>query len=83
MTAAEIRKAIVDALVAVAPETDPELIDPAAPLRDQLDLDSFDFLNVVQALHRTLEVDIPESDYGSLTTLDEAVAYLSRRIATR
>ncbi len=81
MTAAEIRDRILYELTLIAPETDPAAIAPAAPLRDQLDLDSFDFLNLVVALHRALGVDIPEADYARLATLDGAVAYLGERLA--
>lgn len=55
---------------------------PDRPLRDQVDLDSFDFLNVVVRLHEVLGIDIPESDYGELATLDSAIDYLVRRSAT-
>ena len=80
MTPAEIRDRVVHELIAIAPEADPAAIAPAVPLRDQLDLDSFDFLNLVVALHRALEVEIPESDYAQLATLDGAVAYLAARL---
>ena len=52
---------------------------PAQPLREQIDLDSFDFLNVIIRLHEILGIDIPESDYAELATLDGAVDYLARR----
>lgn len=77
----DIRAAIFDTLAAIAPETDPAAIAANEPLRDQIDLDSFDFLNVIVRLHERLGIDIPESDYGQLATLDSAVAYLARRCA--
>ncbi len=80
MTPEQIREAIVTQLCAIAPEADPATIAPAEPLRDQLDLDSFDFLNLIVGLHKTLGVDIPEADYAKLATLDGAVAYLARRL---
>ena len=76
MTREEIRAAVLSALGRVAPEADPARIDPAAPLRDQLDIDSMDFLNFVIALHKSLGVDIPEQDYPTLATLDGCVEYL-------
>ena len=79
MTADEIRKTIVDALTRIAPEIDPLSIEPGTNLRDQLDLDSMDFLNLVRALHDRLGVDIPEIDYPRLYTLDGAVAYLASK----
>jgi acyl carrier protein len=74
-----IRATILDALAAIAPETDPDGIAADKPLRDQVDLDSMDFLNVIVRLHEILGVDIPERDYGKLATLDSAVDYLAHR----
>jgi acyl carrier protein len=79
LTREHIRSAILDTLCAIAPETDPAGITPGAPLREQIDLDSMDFLNVIIRLHETLGIDIPESDYARLATLDSAVDYLARR----
>jgi acyl carrier protein len=83
MTPADIRKAIVDALAGIAPEINPASIEPGASLRDQVDLDSMDFLRFVLALHERLGVDIPETDYPHFDTLDRAVAYLAARTTTR
>lgn len=81
-TREQIRAAIFDALSAIAPETDPGSIAPDRPLREQVDLDSFDFLNVIIKLHEKLGVDIPERDYGDLATLNSATDYLARRCGT-
>ena len=62
----------------IAPEMDLRTIDPAADLREALDIDSMDFLNFVIAVHHRLGVDIPELDYPKLVTLDGAVGYLRR-----
>ncbi len=72
----EIRAAIEDAMGAVAPEADLTLIDPAARLQDELDLDSMDFLSFVVGLHERLGIEIPERDYPKLATLDGCVAHL-------
>jgi acyl carrier protein len=64
----------------VAPELEPENLDPKAELRNQLDLDSMDFLNFVLGLHKALDVDIPEADYRKLASLDGCVAYLAEKI---
>lgn len=77
MTTDDIRQAIVEALTKIAPEIDPAAIQPAVNFRDQLDLDSMDFLNFVLALHVRLGVEIPEADYPRLSTLEGAVAYLT------
>ena len=76
----EIRAVIFDVLGGIAPEVDPAAISPDQPLREQVDIDSFDFLNVIIRLHETLGVDIPEKDYAELLTLNGAVEYLARRI---
>lgn len=78
-TTAEIERAVLDALLSVAPEADAAALDRKRPIREQLDLDSMDFLNFVSALHRALGVDVPERDYPKLATLDSGVAYLSAR----
>jgi acyl carrier protein len=75
----EIRRAFIAALSAIAPEGDYERLRPDRPLRDQLDIDSFDFLKVVIRLHETLGIDIPEADYQKLATLEGAVSYLAAR----
>lgn len=83
MTEAEIRSLVLAELGAVAPEMDASSIDPEAPLRDELDIDSMDFLNFVTALHERLKVDIPETDYPALSTINGAVAYLAAKSTIR
>ncbi len=80
MTRNDIRAAIIDALSAIAPEGDYAALRADRPLRDQLDIDSFDFLNVVIRLHDKLSVDVPEADYQKLATLDAAIDYLASRL---
>jgi acyl carrier protein len=77
MTDAEMRAAVLAVLKSIAPELEEEALDPARPLREQIDLDSMDWLNVIVALHERLKVDIPEADYAKLTTLDAVVGYLA------
>ncbi len=71
-----MREAVAGALRGIAPEADLDHIDPAASLREQLDLDSFDFLKLLITLQETVGVDIPEADYGRVDSLDALVAYL-------
>ena len=80
MTHDEIRAAVERALTAVAPEIDPRSIDSAAGLRDQLDIDSVDFLNFIVGVHTELGVEVPEADYPQLSTLDACVRYLAQRL---
>jgi acyl carrier protein len=80
MTSEEIRRTVIDALKRIAPEVDPASIEPGTGIRDELDLDSMDFLNFVLAVHDRLGVDIPEADYPHLSTLESAVGYLAGRL---
>ena len=78
MNQAEARDLIIDVLSGIAPEADYSTLRAKAQLRDELDLDSMDFLNFVAALHQRTKRNIPEADYPKLATLDDAIAYLSR-----
>lgn len=77
MDAEEIRKVVLAELKRIAPEL--EEVQPAKPLRDQVDLDSMDWLNFLVALNERLKVEIPEADYRKLGTLDQVVEYLSAK----
>jgi acyl carrier protein len=79
MTPEDVRSTVLEVLSDVAPELEREKIDPRVELRDQLDLDSMDFLNFVLGLHKAFGVDIPEADYRKIGTLDGCVAYLAAR----
>jgi len=79
VTRDEIRSLVRDALGEIAPEANLEGLHPGASLRDQLDIDSVDFLNFVIGLHSRLGMDIPEADYPKLSTLDGCVSYLTSR----
>ena len=74
---ADIRAAVLRALRQIAPEVDPGTLRPEVSLRDQVDLDSMDFLNFVIGIAQSLGVQIPEADYPQLATLDGCVAYLA------
>ena len=77
MTRDEIRAAVLATLGTIAPEADLATLADDTALRDELDLDSMDFLNFVIALHDALRVEIPESDYPRLATLNGCIEYLS------
>jgi len=76
MTESEIGQIVRQALSNVAPEVDLAAIDPKKDLRDQIDIDSVDFLNFVIGLHKELGVEIPDADLPKLTTLNGCAAYL-------
>lgn len=80
MTTEEIKTSVLQMLGEIAPEADLARIKPDVDFREQLDLDSMDLLNFVIAVDQGLGVDIPESDYPRLGTLDAFVAYLAERL---
>lgn len=80
MTRAELREAVVAALLSVVPEATASQLSPSAALREQLDIDSMDFVNFVIALDESLGVDVPEADYGRLASLDACVDYLAPKL---
>ena len=77
MTRAEIQNATIQALVSVAPEIGSTTLKPDVPLRDQVDLDSMDFLRFVMELHKRFGMEIPEADYQKLATLVGIVDYVA------
>lgn len=83
MTRDEIRRTVIEALTSVAPEIDSQRLRADTAFRQEFDLDSMDFLNFVIALHGKLGVDVPESDYVKLATLDGAIDYLAGRLNAR
>jgi acyl carrier protein len=80
MSEPEIRLAVMKALRKTAPEANLDQVDLQENLREALDIDSFDFLNLMIGLHEELKVEIPESDYRQVSTLGELINYLSNRL---
>jgi acyl carrier protein len=78
----EIREFILNAIHSIAPEIEVKSIHPDLPLRDQVDIDSMDFFNLIVSIHDKLNIDIPESDYSKLTTLKTFVLYLKDKLLT-
>lgn len=75
----ELTRAVVQILDEVVPGLDLDDIDPTADMRYAFDIDSIDFLNLMIGIDERLGVDVPETDYGDITTLDGLVAYLANR----
>jgi acyl carrier protein len=80
VTKDEIREVVFRVLGRIAPEADLKAIDHHASMRDQLDIDSVDFLNFAVGLNKELGVDIPDADLPKLASLDGCVSYLLLRI---
>jgi acyl carrier protein len=76
----ELKPKVLEILTAIAPELEPGELRADQPLRNQVDLDSMDWLNFLVALHEQLRVDIPEADYAKLVTLDDLLSYLEKKI---
>jgi len=80
MNDSEIRAVALATLLSIAPEVEADELRGDRPLRNQVDLDSMDWLNFLLGLHQKLKVDIPEADYAKLITLDDVVAYLQKKL---
>ncbi len=77
MTPVEIKAVILDILEGIAPDEDLSDLKDDVPLREQLELDSMDFLDIVMELRKRYRVQIPEDDYVQLATMNSTVNYLS------
>jgi len=77
MTPAEIRQAILGILADIAPDEDLSSLNPDIPFRDQLDMDSMDFLDIVMELRKRYRIQIPEEDYPALASMASTVEYLT------
>ena len=77
MTPDEARAIVVAVIGRIAPEADLDDVDPAADLRDEIDLDSLDFLGLVEGIKERTGVDVPEADYPQVRSFDGVVAYLT------
>ena len=78
MTDAEITAAMKRVLAGIAPEVDLDAVGPHDDLRDELELDSIDALHFLIGLHKELNVEIPEADYGKLTTKAAIIDYVKK-----
>lgn len=77
MTDTDVLQGVREALGEVAPDLDVDTIDAGTDLRNDLDIDSMDFLNFVIAVSQRFGVDIPEADYGQITSLATCADYVS------
>jgi acyl carrier protein len=79
VTPDEIRAALLSVLHGIAPEVDLATVRGDADLREELDIDSMDFLRFVVGIHERLGVDVPEADYPRVRTLEGCIAYVAAR----
>ena len=76
MTKDEVKEAVKDIIATIAPDEDLAVLDHAKLLRDQIELDSMDFLDIVMELRKRYGVQVPEEDYKELASLDSCAKYL-------
>ena len=79
MSAEDVLAVIREELARIAPEIEFDALDPATDIREQADLDSMDYLNLITALHARFGIEIPDADAQKLATLDGAVAYVQAK----
>jgi acyl carrier protein len=77
METTEVRQKVLDIIADIAMDDDVTTIDDSVALRDQLDLDSMDFLDIVMELKKRHKIIVPEADYPQLATMDNCVSYLT------
>ncbi len=80
MSRDEIRDIIIEIIEDIDEEAEFDGLDADAPLRDQLDLDSMDFLDIVMELRKRYQIQIPEEEYPELATLNSCVNYLEPKL---
>lgn len=80
MTPAEIRAEVLDILENIAPDEDLSQLKDEVPFREQLELDSMDFLDIVMELRKRHRIHIPEEEYGQLASMQSTIAYLAPRM---
>ena len=77
----QVRKIVLDIIGMVAPDADLSDVKADVALRDQLDMDSMDFLDIVMELRKRYKVEVPKEDYPKLATLDSCAEYLAPKLS--
>ncbi len=81
MTKEEIRATVLEIIAQIVPDEDLSNLKGNIPIREQVELDSMDFLDIIMELRKRYGIEVPEDDYVKLATLDGAVAYLEPRMS--
>jgi acyl carrier protein len=76
----DLRQAIRDAIYLIAPDVDPSMIPDDIDFREAAGLDSMDFLNVLAEVAAVTGIEVPEADYGAITTIERLAGYLAARL---
>ena len=77
MTEEQVKQIVIDIINEIAPDEDTSNLKPEVNLRDQMDLDSMDFLDIVMELRKQHNIEVPEEDYPKLASLDSCAEYLT------
>ena len=80
MTQEQIKKAIIDQILEIAPDIDKNDIIPDKNIQRSLEIDSFDFLKMLTALNDILGVEVPEKDYAKVDTIDNMTQYFVKNL---
>ncbi len=83
MTRDDIKDVVLEIIEDINDEEDLSKIDGDKALRDQIELDSMDFLDIVMELRKRFQIQIPEEDYGNFETLNKSVNYLEPLLADK
>ncbi|GAB4217681.1 MAG: hypothetical protein OHK0012_22990 [Synechococcales cyanobacterium] len=76
----DIHTTLCALLQSIAPETDPSTLKGDLDIRENLGIDSFDFLNLMIGLNDSFGIDIPEADYGKLDTVNNITRYIIKNV---
>ena len=80
MTKEQIKSTILEIITRIIPDEDLSNLEGDIPIREQVELDSMDFLDIIMELRKRYGIEVPENDYMQLTALDGSVAYLEPRM---
>ena len=80
MTKEQIKATIIEIIAQIIPDEDLSNLNGNIPIREQVELDSMDFLDIIMELRKRYGIEVPESDYVQLATLDGSAAYLEPRM---
>lgn len=83
MTSGDVKQAILDIISELVPDEDLSALDDTVRIRDQIDLDSMDFLDIIMELRKRYNIQVPESDYPQFATMNGCVNYLTPRLASK
>ncbi|QOY54514.1 acyl carrier protein [Candidatus Sulfurimonas marisnigri] len=80
MTKEELKRAIIEQILEIAPDVDESEIDPDANIQRSLEIDSFDFLKILTSLNEKVGIEVPEADYAKVDTVKHMAEYFSKHL---